>query len=273
MVGAEADSAAGIRAAAGLAASAAEIRAAAERRAIGDETMEQRLKELVTKLTDALGDRLVSVILYGSAAGGEHHGKFSDLNVLCVLSRVTPGELGACDPVLRWWRETGNPAPLLMTEEEVRTSTDCFAIEFHDMMERRRVLHGADVVAGLEVSQIYYRAQVEHELRTKLFRLRDKAAGSLKDSKTLTKLMLDSVSTFAVLLRHAMLLSGVEVSGRKRDIVAALPKIGVKPGAFETLLDVREGKAKPETVQATELFTEYLGEIETAVRHVDGLSS
>ncbi len=235
--------------------------------------MEQRLKELVTKLTGALGDRLISVILYGSAAGGEHHGKFSDLNVLCVLSRVTPSELAACDPVLRWWRETGNPAPLLMTEEEVRTSTDCFAIEFHDMMERRRVLHGADVVAGLEVSRIYYRAQVEHELRTKLFRLRDKAAGALKDPKALTNLMVDSVSTFAVLIRHAMLLSGIEVSGRKREVAAALPKIGVKPGPFETLLDIREGKAKPDAVHAAELFADYLGQIEAAVRHVDGLSS
>lgn len=235
--------------------------------------MEQRLKELVTKLKDALGDRLVSVILYGSAAGGEHHGKFSDLNVLCVLSRVSATELGDFEPVLRWWRETGNPAPLLMAEEEVRTSTDCFAIEFHDMLERRRVLHGADVVAGLEVGRIYYRAQVEHELRTKLFRLRDKAAGVLKDSKALTKLMLDSVSTFFVLLRHAMLLSGIEVSGRKRDIVAALPKIGVKPGPFEKLLDIREGKAQPEAGNATEWLGDYLAEIEAAVRHVDGLNS
>ena len=38
-------------------------------------------------------DRLVSVILYGSAAAGEHHEHFSDLNVLCVLTHVTPAEL------------------------------------------------------------------------------------------------------------------------------------------------------------------------------------
>ena len=74
----------------GLAALAAGIRAAAEPPATGDETMEQRLKELVSKLTDALGDRLVSVMLYGSAAVGDHHANFSDLNVLCVLSQVIP---------------------------------------------------------------------------------------------------------------------------------------------------------------------------------------
>ena len=33
-----------------------------------------------------IGDRLVSVVLYGSAATGDHQAKFSDYNVLCVLT-------------------------------------------------------------------------------------------------------------------------------------------------------------------------------------------
>ena len=43
--------------------------------------MERTLKELVDRLTKTYQDRLVSVILYGSAAVGDHHGRFSDLNV------------------------------------------------------------------------------------------------------------------------------------------------------------------------------------------------
>ena len=31
----------------------------------------------------------------------------------------------------------------------VRTSTDCFPMEFHDMQAHRRVLYGDDVIAGL----------------------------------------------------------------------------------------------------------------------------
>ena len=103
--------------------------------------MPGQLDQLVEKLRKALGPDLVSVVLYGSAAVGDHDEKFSDYNVLCVLSQITPAQLGATETIFRWWREQGNPAPLLLTEHEVRTSTDCFAIEFQDIKEHHRILY------------------------------------------------------------------------------------------------------------------------------------
>jgi predicted nucleotidyltransferase len=232
--------------------------------------MEKLLTELVGKLQKAHGDSLVSVILYGSAAAGNHHGSFSDLNIFCVLRNVTTRELADSEPVFKWWHAQGNPAPLLMSEVEVRTSTDCFPIEFHDMQERRRVLFGKDVVADLEIDRSFYRAQVEHELRAKLIRLRQKAAGVLSDQKALVQLMLDSVSTFIVLARHAFLLSGTTVEWRKRDVVEQLSSIGVDPAPFRTLLDVREQKVKPADVPIG-TFETYLQQIEVAVAFVDRL--
>src|SRR5215217_371222 len=133
--------------------------------------MDKLLTELVDKLRTAAGERLISVVLYGSAATEAGKDQFSDFNVLCVLSQVTPQELADAEPVIRWWREKKNPAPLLLSEEEVRTSTDCFPIEFHDIKGRRKVLYGVDVVADLVIDYSFYRAQVEHELRAKLLRL------------------------------------------------------------------------------------------------------
>ena len=107
--------------------------------------MEGVLNQLLEKLTKALGDRLVSVVLYGSAVTGDHHEAFSDLNVLCVLQQVTSRELAHAEPVFRWWREKKNPAPLLLSEHEVQTCSDCFAIEFHDIKNQHRILWGKDV--------------------------------------------------------------------------------------------------------------------------------
>src|SRR5579871_4052732 len=120
------------------------------------------LKELTTKLEDAFHDQLVSVILYGSGASDDHQNGFADLNVLCVLKQITPGELGSSEPVFKWWAEHGHPLPLLLTENEVHRSSDCFPIEFHDMKVRRKVLYGVDVVADLAIDPRYYRAQIEH---------------------------------------------------------------------------------------------------------------
>jgi predicted nucleotidyltransferase len=233
--------------------------------------IQQKLQELVDRLRKAHGERLVSVILYGSAVTGDHHEKFSDLNVLCVLTEVSPAALRDSEPIFKWWRGQDNPTPLLLNEEEVRNSTDCFPIEFHDMVERRRVLFGQDVIEGLVIDKSFYRAQIEHELRSKLLRLRQKAPAVFADKQDMLRLMIESVSNFLVLSRHALLASGVPTGSEKREIARNLARIGVNPAPFDALLDLREQKKKPGEVESEALFAQYLKQIEAVVAHVDRL--
>jgi predicted nucleotidyltransferase len=234
--------------------------------------MERILEQLVDRLKKAYGDRLTSVILYGSAAVGDHHGKFSDLNVLCVLQQVTMRELEESGAIVRWWREQGNPSPLMLSAEEVRDSTDCFPIEFHDIKERRRVLYGADVALDLVIDTSFYRAQVEHDLLAKLLRLRQKAAGALSDKNLLREMMADSVSTFCVLFRHALLLHGVDAKFEKREVVAqARERFGIDAAPFERLLDLRQGKIKPKDLDAAALLGDYMRQIQAVIAAVDRL--
>jgi predicted nucleotidyltransferase len=235
--------------------------------------MERVLTQLVERLTKAYGDRLKSVLLYGSAAVGDHHAKYSDLNVLCVLAEVTPRELEESGPIVRWWRERGNPSPLMLSEEEIRNSTDCFPIEFHDIRERHRVLHGEDVALNLEVDRCFYRAQVEHDLRAKSLRLRQKAAGLLGgDKDQLRELLADSVSTFCILFRHALLLHGVDAEFEKRRIVSqAREHFGIDCAPFDKLLGVREQKMKLKDIDPMPLLSDYMRQIQTVIGFVDRL--
>jgi predicted nucleotidyltransferase len=234
--------------------------------------MENTLNQLLEKLTKALGDRLVSVVLYGSAAAGDHHEGFSDLNVLCVLDQLTTRELAQSEPVFRWWREKGNPSPLLLSEHEVSTSTDCFAIEFHDIKAHHRILQGKDVISQLVVDDAFYRAQVEHDLRAKLLRLRQKASGSLSDKDTLRRLMADSISTFSVLFRHALILHGVPAKSKKRGVIEqAREKFGIDPAPFAKLLDLREDRIKPRDLEPQGMLDSYLKQISIVIDAVDRL--
>ncbi|HEY1946854.1 MAG TPA: hypothetical protein VGG97_07600 [Bryobacteraceae bacterium] len=260
-------------------ASAAVISAAAERTAIGSGiarggyNLDQLLSDLVQRLKTAFGEQLISVILYGSAAVGDWQQKKSDLNVLCVLDRITPAELAKSEPVFRWWREKRQPAPLLLTTEEVRASTDCFAMEFHDMQQHRRVLHGNDVILGLTVEDRFYRAQVEHELRGKQIRLRQKAAELLPDHKRLVTLLTDSISTFCVLGRHALVLSGREARWKKQEILAALEGLlGIPFKNCTTILAIRQSGESLSSGDAVSLLDGYLKETDALVRFVDGLA-
>jgi hypothetical protein len=246
------------------------ISVAAALRATGDRAMEKLLSQLVEKLKKAFGERLVSVILYGSAATGEHHPRFSDLNILCVLNEVGTRELADSEDIFQWWRSQGSPSPLLLSEREFFTSTDSFAIEFHDIQRQHRVLCGRDLAANLVVDDSFYRAQVEHDLRAKLLRLRQKAAGVLSEDDRLRRLLVDSLSTFCVLFRHALILEGSDPPATKRDIIArASERFGLDRTPFDRLLDIREERLKPRDIQPADLLGGYLQGISTVIEAVD----
>jgi len=233
---------------------------------------ERKLTELVDRLKKAYGSRLVSVVLYGSGAGTDYSGKYSDLNILCVLSEIGPAEMGQSEPIFRWWRELGSPAPLVMTEHEVATSHDCFPIEFHDIIRQHRILYGKDVVSSVAVDNSFYRAQVEHELRAKLLRLRQKASDMLADKELLRKLLADSISTFCVLFRHALMLHGQEARMQKREVITQARDIfRIDPAPFERLLDLRDQKIKEKDLDPTAILGSYLKEISVVIDAVDGL--
>ncbi len=234
--------------------------------------MEQKLSRLVERLKTAFGDRLVSAILYGSAAMDDWHERSSDLNVLCVMDRLSPQELSQSAPIFKWWREQGNPPPLLLTAEEVRTSTDCFPMEFHDMQEHRRLLYGSDVIQDLVIDRSFYRAQVEHELRAKQILLRQRAAEVMGHPDRLVKLMTDSISTFCVLGRHALILSGNPPRWKKREVVAALESVMARPlKAANEILAIRGAGKRSGATEPVPLLEQYLAETDALVRFVDAL--
>ena len=257
--------------------SEAAISAVAAPAAIGNQelnnTLNPALEDVIAKLQSALGSRLLSVILYGSAAMDDRQERRSDFNLLCVLSTLGVDELGRCGPVFHNWRQAGNPPPLLLTEEEVRTSSDCFPIEFTDMKDHRRVLFGSDVIANLQIDRSFYRAQVEHELRAKEIRLRQRAADVLSAPEKLVELMADSLSTFCVLGRHALVLSGREPRYKKAEVLRELSSvIGNSLPASNEILAIRSASgARAAGVSPVALFEQYLQEVDSLVRFVDRL--
>lgn len=129
------------------------------------------LDELVTQLRAAYGERLASVVLYGSAAGGDHIPNRSDYNVLVLLDGqgFDASSATAVSAVARAWREAGNPPPLTMTLEEWRRSADIFPMEYADILERNRVLHGEPPFDGIKVSPADLRLQIEHQVMESFF--------------------------------------------------------------------------------------------------------
>src|SRR4051812_25783399 len=167
------------------------------------------LDELVTQLKAAFGDALTSVVLYGSAAGGEHNPKRSDQNVLVIVRKVPMTAAKAISATAKAWADAGNPPPLVMTGDEWRASSDIFPMEYADILDRNRLLYGASPFEGVAIRSDDLRLQLEHEAMGKLLKLRQAVLATAGDDKRLIELMAASASTIMVIFRALCRLHGV----------------------------------------------------------------
>src|SRR5882672_721915 len=177
---------------------------------------EKLINDFVGQLREAAGANLESVILFGSAVAGDFHSEFSNVNLFCVIRDSSFAALQALAPAVKWWSTQKQPPPLFMTRDEIECSVDVFTIELIDMQQHHRVLFGEDVVQGLSIPANLHRVQVEYELREKLALLRQHLLLASGNDSRLWELLLRSVSSFATLFRHALMVLGHEAPVGKR---------------------------------------------------------
>jgi len=239
---------------------------------LGDENTpgQKKIAEFVTRIRGAAKDNLVSVILFGSAAAGDFHAEFSNLNLFCVVRDSSFAALQALAPVAKWWDKQKQPPPLFMTRDEIERSADVFSIELMDMRHHHRLLFGEDVLKDLAIPANLHRMQVEYELREKLSLLRQHLLLATGNDSRMWELLTRSVSSFVTLFRHALMVQGQNAPASKRETVQALARaLGFDASGVLHVLDVRELKAKPRNFNVTDVFARYLAAVEQVTAAVD----
>ncbi len=226
--------------------------------------------KLVEELKLACPAGLTSVVLYGSAAAGDHAGNRSDYNILVITEDLGLARLKALSKTAAKWAQAGNPAPLLFTVERLMQSTDVFPIELLDIKECHKVLHGSDLVSDLNIDTKNLRLQIEHELRGKLIKLRQHYLLAGRKPKTVADLMIESLSSFLVLFRAALRLFEDPVPLKKLEALEKLAThIAFDVSVFKTIQQLKDGSTKTKDVAVDELFGTYLETIESVIDAVD----
>lgn len=113
----------------------------------------------------AVGDRLLSAALYGSAARGEFDPAHSDVNVVFVFSTLGVAELEALRGAHGTWARHRVTHPLLLAKKSLDDSQDTFPLEYLLLREWHETLHGPDLYGPLRVERAALRSEVERELR------------------------------------------------------------------------------------------------------------
>lgn len=233
--------------------------------------LEKALAASQQELLSAFGDNLVSLLVFGSGATADFLPKSSDVNLLVVLRSLDMAALEQARLLHRRLSKYRLAAPLLMTEETIRTSADVFPIEFLEIQEKHRLLHGSDPFADLKISQANLRHECEHELKGRLLRLRESFIETGQESaRPVKSLLLAAHNANFAAFRAALRLKKVRPPVAKEEITAALAgHFQLDAGVFGRVRELRLGRLKTNREGLCRLFEEYCREVEKIARIID----
>jgi predicted nucleotidyltransferase len=129
------------------------------------------LEEFRAKSVEGFGDSLKSLLLFGSAAEGRLR-PTSDVNLVMVFSRLDIERVKTWRPQVGLLVAAIDLNPLILLETEIAAAAEAFAVKYFDILHRRRVLHGTDPFATLEISDEALRRRVSQVLLNLALRLR-----------------------------------------------------------------------------------------------------
>jgi hypothetical protein len=238
-----------------------------------DEKKEKALADFTEMMKGLYGEELVSLNLYGEAAADEPGGNHRPVKLLAVLNMVGPSQLKKYAGVNARWLKKGIPAPLMLTQDTLKTSTDVFPIEFLEMKESYRLLHGKDILAGLVIGDENLRRECEEQLKGKYIHLRQEYIEVSGDKKAFTRLIAASVEPFTEVMRNILRLQGKGAPVKKDVIIKEFCReTSLDDAPFMGVLAVRRGGLSPSTEELDRLYAAYLAEVGRMAEFIDKMA-
>ncbi|MCL7957977.1 MAG: hypothetical protein M8860_01545 [marine benthic group bacterium] len=226
--------------------------------------------EVVDGLAAEFGERLRSVVLYGSVPRQESILGVSDVNLLVLLDRVTLDDLRRLSSIARRCVDLGRAAPMLFGWDEFRQSTDAFAIEMADLQDGREIVYGQDPVVDLVVPREALRHQLEHEIRARHAQLREGLMLAAPIPAAVGELLEHGLPAFVCYLRSILRLAGREVPSTSEDVIrAAANLVDARPDAFLDVWGARRAGFVPEIDIEDPLVEAYIELVERSIVWVD----
>lgn len=212
------------------------------------------LEDLVQALRAGLGDALLSVVVFGSAADGRVRAT-SDVNLIVVVRSIDADRGAAVADAFRLARTAARVEPMILLECEVADAVHEFAAKFGDVMRRRRVIHGADPFSGLAIPRDVELRRLRQSLLNLTIRLRERAI--VAADVRVAGAVADTSGPLRAAAAALVALDTGETLTPKEALARLAPTLGVE-GVAETLAlvsAVREGQQRAPSESRTALWS------------------
>lgn len=220
-----------------------------------------------------LGEDLLSVALYGSAAAEDFVAGSSDINTVIVVTAVNFSHLQRLAERLPAWRRASFAIPMVIDKEFLSGATDSLPMQLCEIKEQHRLLWGADPFERLKIDERRLRLGAETAARQELLRLRAAFVELVGDRKRLRALLLESLKLILMVVRALLRVRHMQVPPRLAATVERLEAAHTQRfPTLHALLAIRGGGAWPAD-PIEEICRRYLEEVGRIVTLVDSASA
>jgi predicted nucleotidyltransferase len=182
------------------------------------------LEELRRNLTKLLGDDLVGLLVYGSAARGEYREGRSDVDLMLVVKEAPRAKLEAIANALQLARYAARIEAMILTASEIPRAADVFPLLYDDVRREHVLLAGADPFSDLAISDRHRRLRVEQELREAQIRLRRAVVDAQGSPEMLGGAVFRKLRQIRGALHALFALKGIEVADDLQSVFAQAEK-------------------------------------------------
>jgi hypothetical protein len=196
----------------------------------------------VRDMARELGEELLCLVVFGSAASGDYIYRRSNINTAMVLPHVHVSHLRAIANSVEKWMNKGLAVPRMFARSDFERSLDAFPLLFMEIRDNHRLLHGKSLFANVVIDPGLLRVQVEQMLKSKVAEARSEFLASGESLKTFEDMISRSFGSLFPLLRGLLFLAGVKPSVRKEVVVAmSEEKFHLEPGVLTDALRQKNG--------------------------------
>jgi predicted nucleotidyltransferase len=192
-----------------------------------------------------MGEALVSIILYGSAAEGRLR-TTSDINLLLIYRGQKVIDLARLRDAMRAAHAAILLKAMLLDEEELSAAAEAFAVKFGDMQSRHVVLHGTDPLASLAVTRDAHIRRLQQVILNSLIRWRQSYVMAAGRPEQATRLLAEAAGPLRAAAVTYERLQGRSHANPKAALaswVGTMPDHAGWQSALTALSAAREGDA------------------------------
>lgn len=231
------------------------------------EDVRRRADRLAGDLRSVFAERLRALVLYGTHASREAHGKGEEpVETMALVERLDLADLDACARLHGSWQRGGLATPLVLSVADFERSLDAFPLELGAIMTRHEVIVGSDPFVGLAVRADDFRRACEVQARSHVLHLREGFIEAGGDPAAIARLVARSAGALRALLANIAALDGQTADDIGALAHGAARLTGAPAGILGEVLALATGTP---AADAARLFPAYLAAMEQLVGAID----